>query len=262
MLLATYQPAGSNPKMYGLTDILGYCPRFCFSAENLEQFFTLSVLLNACRSETITIFDTDDYDMLDCVKWNQYLSAECCEKKEGLWTALNCNYKEKYSVFLVKDVTNTVINIPVTSLLNKGTFHISENQKRAECLNAMICHAQKICAAYLKKMQVVSTHPLTEQQVNDIRMSTQRKVIQYFVLPYVYQFGVTQNGVCSESMYFNDQGLFKYHISENGWIEREKRIEALKKKFYNSHHTLAEKTYLNFDKMYYEISSLIKESEK
>ena len=78
MILATYQPvnpdaafnAVASASRKALYDYLGFTPIWCFSCNNLKEFYINSILAAPNLPEVIYVFETDDYIPLDSVQWN------------------------------------------------------------------------------------------------------------------------------------------------------------------------------------------------
>ena len=81
MILATYQhidfeDVSISDKYNEFEEILGYKPIFCFAANTLRQCIVESILAAPHRMHQLIIFETDDYDMIDIVKYNKLRESD------------------------------------------------------------------------------------------------------------------------------------------------------------------------------------------
>ena len=62
-----------HTKFPDLHSELGYYPRFCFRADSDKNVIKYGLLAAPNSVDNLFIFETDEFQLLDSVSWNQYL---------------------------------------------------------------------------------------------------------------------------------------------------------------------------------------------
>ena len=70
MLLATFQPTARTKAKIIAEQGETIQPLWCFSAETFEEFFLGALTGFPTFPETLIIFETDDYQLVDKVEWH------------------------------------------------------------------------------------------------------------------------------------------------------------------------------------------------
>ena len=111
MILATYQPIQKRPFdeiQSNKSDILGYNPIWCVSAETLEEFICQSYFCAPNCGEELIFFETENYDTVDKCAWYNAIK-ENINNLDPSWINSDCKFKE----YVVEKIENVIFRMPM-----------------------------------------------------------------------------------------------------------------------------------------------------
>lgn len=124
MLLASYQPliedAGlrtNSATFDALENMLGFTPYFCFPAEHLKDMVVHSFFVTPSWPEKIIIFESENYQKLDIVQWNQILKLDMEGKSYDVSKAL-IDAVDPFCEYLVPAFENVCFEIGLHKALH------------------------------------------------------------------------------------------------------------------------------------------------
>lgn len=245
MILATYQPIiddiakrKTSQQFSLLQEALGYYPIFCFPATNVEQAIIHSILAAPNCPERLILFESEEYDCLDIIKWNLCLASNSDTIPADL---INPAVPDKYKEFCVKNVSNIIVDVPIEQavqgkiLLN---FQEDSDSGNADVVRNFYKQMSGLSQQQLKSIQItVSDENGSIVKDNEFgKMRLYKMVFETYLLPLFYQLAL---------------GEFPFvNVNPKTWNQMFLRISSMLSNFYNIDAPVVNKTYAYYDCLY------------
>lgn len=243
MLLATYQPENwrecKREKYKMLEKEIGYSPIFCISAENIEELIIQSYLAAPNCPEYIILFESTEYDTLDIVLYNKYLINEKCP--EILRAAINNNSDKKYQEYMVSSITNIKREITLQDFFSIENINAFNNLEKGASYNKEIQTLLVTMAnREFAEINIKTDEDSSEEDIQFARKLLMKETFQKWLLPFV----AIENPQKIIAGKLDSATIWSDVTHELGY-------------FYNKMKPEDYITYVNFDRMYAKIRSLL-----
>lgn len=241
MLLASYQPLVEDAGLRemsrafdALEKELGFTPYFCFPAEKLEDMLVHSFFVTPSCPEKIIIFETENYQTLDIVRWNQILKLDMDGMDYDVKAVLNCA-KAPFCEYLVPAFENVRFEIGIQEALRTQLTIDYENEDVRAIATGKLAMAQGKAIDLIEKARWENVSGY-ELDIRKMRMA--KNAFEICVLPLLYVFMVTGR--------WEDIG-----ISLNPkWIFGNVEPQRMLARIYNPDEAMEFKTYAYFQKAF------------
>lgn len=245
MILATYQPLnedkGKRLKIVELEEKLGYYPYFCFSAENIYDVCLYSVLSAPNCPEKIIIFETDDFDTIDIIKWNQYMVTKNDDLLDDI---INTDIDKKYKEFVVRKIDNVLNEISIDEVFDNNISFEGADKELKQFYQDIFTLSLHNAREQIDNIQILKDDKTTDDDINFALKRNKKNVFEIYLLPILYSFMMKGYDVC----------VFDY----NKFHSLIGRITKMLTNIYNCKSDLLEyKTYEYYDSLCEMILSLI-----
>ena len=135
-----------------LAEHVGFYPIICFPAETAREIIWRSIISDPEIPEQLIVFDTDDYQKIDMILWNQrvaHVRKHEIDANTPIPSIQDCfsDKNDVYQMYLVKEIKNPVVAIDIKSAMNfipetemsEWRSFIGETIKAAQACAAAIC---------------------------------------------------------------------------------------------------------------------------
>lgn len=241
MLLASYQPLVEDPKqgmkspaLEALSKRLGFLPYFCFPAEKLEDMLVHSFFVTPSWPEKLIIFETDNYQTLDIVRWNQILKLDLEGKAYSMDGVLD-SAKAPFCEYLVPAFENLRFEIGVHEALYTQLTIDYENENTRAIAAGKLAIAQGKAIGLIEKAHWGNT---SGYELDILKKRMFKNAFEICVLPLLYIFMISGR--------WEDMG-----ISLNPeWIFGNVGPQRMLARIYNPEKPMEFKTYAYFEKAF------------
>lgn len=197
MVFATFQPLPEHDIVSTedavFEEVLGYRPIFCFPARTVDEFAFGCFLSNTALPERIILFETDDFERFDTVKYHALKhSGLTAEKLRECFGEVG----EMYAEYVTSEMTNVIHDISLQEFIFETDFASDDN-------HSIFTIMQRTRGGYDGMLKTLKFAPTDAQKCEFLKIA-----FSYFSSRFFY------SGVMNEVLRFEDTLPF-YPVHNN-----------------------------------------------